>query len=523
MGLLKRRSRASIARACVTPLVLAASLIAAGPIVASEVFVQPGTSLDCPCGRGQPPPLPCGASRWKPLACFEDAYGRASTPGDTVTLLGGTYETCPDLDRDGTPERPFTYRAGPDESAVIHCSRDRDALVVGGSFNVLEGIRIVSDTTRNAGVRIGGPSEARAGRNTLRHVSIQGHQAGVAIEGRGGNRLEGVVVRAAGIGVDLHSSSNTIRDLDVMDANSYGVWIEPDSTGNTIEGGRIEESGATGILIDDRATDTTIAGVKVLGAHGMAVNVRASRVTLRRCEIARAGTHGVEVYPLPVPIEALRIEDCDIHDNSGLENGVIVGDGVKLISVVGAVVTGCHIHHNSGNGVLEGAHDITVENCEIDHNGHGRHAHGIYSKAIGAVTRGCRIHDNSGYGLHLWAAPVGYLAEDNEVYRNGWAGGGGIVVGGSYEEAPQGGTGYPVQVVVRHNHVWGNLGRGIYYLISPVSPPGTCHEGASGNAFVDNLIETLPGMAGIDTQGDAASCLTIERNLVRSLATPEHH
>jgi hypothetical protein len=60
----------------------------------------------------------------------------------------------------------------------------------------------------------------------------------------------------------------------------------------------------------------------------------------------------------------------------------------------------------------------------------------------------------------------------------------------------------------------------MYYLIGPRDPKGGCQEGAGGNAFLDNLVETGAEWAGITVQGVPENCIRNEGNEVRIVGIP---
>ena len=87
---------------------------------------------------------------------------KAASPGDTVYLRGGTYRLTEtqsprrrglfarliELDKDGTPDKPITYRAYLDENPVFDCSEAKPlrqrvtAFYVSGSWLRLQGIEV---------------------------------------------------------------------------------------------------------------------------------------------------------------------------------------------------------------------------------------------------------------------------------------------------------------------------------------------------------------------------------------------
>lgn len=95
-----------------------------------------------------------GTSASAPLKTLQKAADR-TRPGDTVSIMGGTYtEAAPGRDilvikRSGTASQPITYRAHPGSKPVIHPVDSWNGVhVAGASHIVISGLEIAGDSTR---------------------------------------------------------------------------------------------------------------------------------------------------------------------------------------------------------------------------------------------------------------------------------------------------------------------------------------------------------------------------------------
>ncbi|MEV0845568.1 DUF1565 domain-containing protein [Streptomyces sp. NPDC049954] len=120
-------------------------LFAAGPAQAASTtyYVSPSGS-----------DTNSGTSESAPLKTLQKAADRTK-PGDTVSIMGGTYtESAPGRDilvikRSGTAGQPITYRAHPGSKPVIHPVNSWNGVnVAGASHIVISGLEIAGDSSR---------------------------------------------------------------------------------------------------------------------------------------------------------------------------------------------------------------------------------------------------------------------------------------------------------------------------------------------------------------------------------------
>lgn len=110
------------------------------------------------------------------------------------------------------------------------------------------------------------------------------------------------------------------------------------------------------------------------------------------------------------------------------------GGGASMSGYESSFITlrNCEITGAGGNGIewftlYENAHHMTLQNCNVHHNGHLRLDHGIYALTPDSLIENNEFHHNSGYGIHWYYEPdlgaVGdrTIIRNNRVYDNGHA------------------------------------------------------------------------------------------------------
>jgi hypothetical protein len=496
----RRRGRPAGAHA----RILLALILAAGAPAGTrgaEVFLAANPDPACPCGDGHPPPAPCGETPGRPLACWADAYARAGRAGDGVTFLAGDHEACLAIDDRGRPSAPFVCRGATPGGVSIRCRKAVDAVRLSGGTVVLEDLRIIADTDSPAAVHIAADASGQGGRHALRRLVVEGARTGILLEGAGRNLLDDVTISGASTGLQIVSAANHARGLRLIDSVSSALILAPAAARNRIERFEVRRAGGLGLLVMSGARDNRFEDgiVAKTGAHGG--EIRGSGTIVRRCAVSAARIHGLLVAGRDTPVDGVRIESCDIHHNGSSDDDRPMGDGIKIEVATGTIVRGTRIAANTSNGTSS-------------------FAHGVYTKGEGGIIRGCRVRGNSGYGLHLWAAPRDDLVEDNEVTGNGTVRGGGIVVGGTPKEAPPGRSGLPERVVVRRNHLSGNMGPALDCLLPAAGPPEGCWPGTGGNEFLDNDITPVAGTLPVRLRGARPECVAVRGNVVRAPTPP---
>ncbi|MGH9257041.1 MAG: right-handed parallel beta-helix repeat-containing protein, partial [Vicinamibacterales bacterium] len=137
-------------------------------------------------------------------------------------------------------------------------------------------------------------------------------------------------------------------------------------------------------------------------------------------------------------------------------------------------------------------------------------------RSAGRLLQYNKIHHNAGYGLHFWAAPRGtatrhYIAEGNEVFGNG----GGVVVGGTPNEASPPGDGLPHYVEVRYNVVHHNIIVGLNYL------GFGCHPASNDNLFHHNTVY-LNGQTQLNIIGASGTSVQVKNNIIYGRPYPDY-
>ncbi|MGQ0734192.1 MAG: hypothetical protein ACT4QD_11100, partial [Acidobacteriota bacterium] len=197
-----------------------------GIVVAAKQPSQGGTDwVVAPGGNGSGSPA-------APFGRVQDALN-AAQPGDTITLLPGTYEETLSTTRGGTPDHPIRLRAeGPRGTAVVtfsgrvllvqHPHITVEGLVLDGQYGASDTVSVRTSahhlTLRNVEVH-------RSSRDLIdmdgpRGVLIEGSLLHHALNATGGRTdAHGV---AAGPVVDL-----TIRDTEIHTFSGDGFQVDP--------------------------------------------------------------------------------------------------------------------------------------------------------------------------------------------------------------------------------------------------------------------------------------------------------
>lgn len=269
------------------------------------------------------PSRPAGESsdgtRARPFSRLEVAFTHARA-GDVVALLPGLH---PPLASDGR---------GPPAGVEVLGS-DRDAS------------------------RLAGPVRLSAAGAALRHLTVDGGEPGVRVEGD--VRLEELVVSGtAGVGLEVHGGDVRVEDVRIADAAEVGFWIN----GGVVTGRGVEIAGARGgglrvsagevdlssVAVRDVALDvagTRGAGVEVEGGTARFAGVRVDAVADRAVRVARSGRAVVSALSIFGPaLDGLTIlaggsAEVDGYRVAGARNvGVVVSEASARLT--GGVVSG---------------------------------------------------------------------------------------------------------------------------------------------------------------------------------------
>jgi hypothetical protein len=156
----------------------------------------------------------------------------------------------------------------------------------------------------------------------------------------------------------------------------------------------------------------------------------------------------------------------------GIESSGNGNTGIKFDAGARNEIRGCHVHHNSNQGLYEGAdnYEVVIADCEFAYNGSDGYDHGLYLKGRSGTILRNRVHHNSGYGIHCWAACYGtaekqYTIMWNDIFANDT---GGTVIAGAWREAQFPGDGYARFVRYQHNREHDN---GDWPPTTPSPPP----------------------------------------------------
>lgn len=227
----------------------------------------------------------------------------AATPGDTITLRGGTYQAC------------TTYWASPLRQACFRISKPLTLEAYPGETPILTydpANPPIQDTSDY------GPIVLIAASATLRNLTIVGTRA--------------LGDCAQDTDVNVQVQNGTTVTLDGCTLTSFG------------------HCGVKALTGAVKATNCVMADGGFTGRdHGIYVSqvAYAGRSIIQTCELARCAGYGVHIYGTPRDVNLI---GCNVHHNGGVYTPAN-GGGV-LIGGPGCLVQECQITDNTGYGGL---------------------------------------------------------------------------------------------------------------------------------------------------------------------------
>jgi hypothetical protein len=328
--------RAAFLGVLITPLGL---YVTAGPAEAATTtyYVSPSGSDDN-----------AGTSPGSPLRTLQKAADR-TLPGDTVSIMGGTYNEAAEgrslllITRSGTAAQPITYQAYPGSKPVLHPVTSWDGInVVGASYIKVTGLEIAGNAPRltlDAAEHHALSDDARYNTNCLtvrrdkqggpipHDVEITGNDFhGCPGGGISAIDADGVTIRDNRVHENswfTHYATSGISVLRALDASpgdrqSYKIRI----TGNTVYGNQTKVkwsqcdcySDGNGIIIDTNKEKPAGTGDDYQGRTLVADNV-----------VFDNGGSG---------IHAFKSQHVDIVNNTAYENSA--SPHLKYANVFGA-------------------------------------------------------------------------------------------------------------------------------------------------------------------------------------------
>lgn len=335
----------------------------------------------------------------EPFASVQRAQ-REVAPGDTVLIRGGTYRMqeaqiaertgiyarCIVLDRDGTRERPITYRAYQNELPVFDFSA-----VTPANLRV-HAVSISGDWLRVVGLSVTGVP-----------VTISGHTQSIAFESNGShNVLERLRIHdGMAIGIyHVRGSDNLFLNCD--------AWSNHDPVSENGKGGNVDgfgchpTKGSTGnVFRGCRAWFNSDDGYDCINAHEAVVfehcwafsnGTNANGDRLADGNGFKAGGYGTlaaERLPSPIPRHVVRL--CvavgnrasgfyanhhpgggDWFNNSAFANGTDFNLLGRLADNRTDVPgTGHRLRNNLSNGSRRPLSNLAPDGNEVDHNAFG--------------------------------------------------------------------------------------------------------------------------------------------------------
>ncbi len=117
------------------------------------------------------------------------------------------------------------------------------------------------------------------------------------------------------------------------------------------------------------------------------------------------------------------IENCEIHDQSGLTDPSLLGAGIDVLGGTGILeIRYCQIYNNATHGIYHETPGAHIHHNTIYGNGVGNASfaqHGIYSNANNTIVEYNEIFDNYTTGISMRES--GGICQYNTCYNNGFA------------------------------------------------------------------------------------------------------
>lgn len=210
-------------------------------------------------------------------------------------------------------------------------------------------------------------------------IGVPGSWTGIKSVGAIGqlNIANGTIVKWGGAGLDLSSSSGDRVDNVIATNNTtFGIWFASTSA---LSHSTASANGGGGIYLPSGETD----------------------ITIRDCNVDYNTGYGI----IGGSANGVVVESCSIGNNSN--DGISLGSFTKI--------TGNHVHHNSGNGIIVN-HSCMIENNSSEWNT----GDGISVFAPGNCTIvGNKVSANSGDGIDVETNGGYSLIDSNHASGNG--------------------------------------------------------------------------------------------------------
>ncbi len=432
------------------------------------------------------------------------------------------------------------------------CVPTPDVVSLKGGYVSLSGFQVTGGAAGGSGIRVGDGAawneitnvevhhndvgvlvEATAGRTTIRNSRLYdnekeglaigagnavvsgvqaygNHRSGMSLQGSGALLIDSVSYANLQTGVMVSAPGVTLNGVEAYGNAGSGVTLNAGADRTMATGLHVHDNGIAGLGIASNDNSVTRLVSEYNNGDGLTIEGSFNRVSMGRVSYNVRGVRVIDdVRPFDSPtgnsILNMEIDHSRLYDGLKLDRvgyDLATGDPDTAHGAKMTTIENCHIHHNFTNGIYEhvSASGTVIRGCEIDNNG-GKlaFAHGVYLAGSEGLVVKNSFHHNSYYGVQLWPSPRGtaeqhYVVEKNEMFSNGSVvgsggrRGGGIVLGGGYQEAPPQYPQWPQYVEIRYNAVDHNVGAGIVYNVGPCGDATGCDTGDAGNLIHHNTV-----------------------------------
>lgn len=303
----------------------------------------------------------------------------------------------------------------------------------GGQVRSNENLSVTGCHVFNTGgdsVAVVGVSAAAILRNiVIAHNVLEDFNTGGAGAARQGIAL------TCGQGVQI--LGNTIRGTPAGDIGQWGIDVETDPgaagmtvkdaaiVGNTItdcNGVRIVAGSATNSVDHVRIGTNTIRTHATTAQAGIATsqNVRAVGISDNSIFVQEAGATGFGIQ-LDIGGTSISISDNDIevHSTGAAGNGIQMGGAVDIIDTTGFKITGNHVHHCKGHGIIaKRLYTVITGNYCRFNGGDGIRLAATTDGASGSIVENNISILNTGWGVTVEAGVTDYTVKGNNVQSN---------------------------------------------------------------------------------------------------------
>ena len=380
------RRRTLAAGTLLGTLAIGASFLTSASAYASSNYTVDGTNPSCS-------DTATGAGSAAQPFCTIGAVAKKAQPGDTVSVIAGTYTgTSVNPAISGTAGSPITFAASP---GVTISGGTKAFALSGRNYIVISGFTITG--TSSYGISVSNGSNDTISGNA---ITGTGSHA-IYLSGGGNNTVSGNTESYAG--------------TPQQGLSAYGIWLN-NETGDLVKRNVTHDNSAHGIYLSGTTTGALVAGnTSYHNAYQWERNANGINDIAPGNSLIGNVTYanedsGINIYPGG--------DSALVADNVTYGNG---DHGIDDLNVTGGRIIGNTVYGNCSDGInVEGtSSNYLIENNISDNNATGAEVQPTIVNYSPYKT--CAQRRNGNIGVYDTTAPGTTTADYNLVYQSGSA------------------------------------------------------------------------------------------------------